>query len=129
MPEPTSSGPGRILVTLYGIFAVAATSRAAVQLSTRFDEAPVAYLLSAFSAVVYLIATVALAGRWRGARRVAWTAVTIELIGVLVIGAFSLLVPEDFPRATVWSTFGSGYLFIPLILPFVGLWWLRRTGS
>jgi len=28
----------------------------------------------------------------------------------------------------VWSNFGSGYLFIPLVLPIVGLWWLRRTG-
>ncbi len=36
---------------------------------------------------------------------------------VIVIGALSPLVPDAFPRATVWSTFGSGYLFIPLILP------------
>ncbi len=128
-PRPTASGPGRILVTLYGVFALAAGSRAAVQLGTRFQEAPVAYLLSAFSAVVYVIATIALAGRWRGARAVAWTAVGIELVGVLVIGTFSLLVPEDFPRATVWSGFGSGYLFIPLVLPFIGLWWLRRTAG
>ncbi len=128
-PRPTASGAGRILVTVYGIFALAAGSRAAVQLGTRFQEAPVAYLLSAFSAVVYVIATVALAGWGRGARAVAWTAVGIELAGVLVIGAFSLLAPEDFPRATVWSGFGRGYLFIPLVLPFIGLWWLRRTSG
>ena len=47
------SEPARVLVALYGVFALAAGARAAVQLSTRFDEAPVAYLLSAFAAVVY----------------------------------------------------------------------------
>lgn len=127
-PASTASGPGRLLVTVYGIFALAATSRAAVQLATRFDEAPVAYLLSAFSAVVYVIATVALARSGALARRVAWVALVTELVGVLVIGTFSVLVPEDFPRATVWSTYGIGYLFIPLLLPCIGLWWLRRTG-
>lgn len=99
-----------------------------MQLSTKFHQAPLAYLLSAFSAVVYLIATVALARRGRRARRVAWIAVGTELIGVLVIGTFSLLRPQDFPKATVWSIYGIGYGFIPLILPMVGLWWLRRTG-
>jgi len=128
-PRPTASGPGRALVTVYGVFALAAGSRAAVQLGTRFHEAPVAYLLSAFSAAVYVIATVALARSGRGARRVAWAAVSTELIGVLVIGTFSLLAPQDFPRATVWSGYGIGYLFIPLVLPFIGLWWLRRTGG
>jgi hypothetical protein len=126
-PRPTASGPGRLLVSLYGLFALAATSRAAVQLATSFDEAPVAYLLSAFSAVVYVVATVALARRGPLARRVAWAAVTTELAGVLVIGTFSVLAPQDFPRATVWSVYGMGYLFIPLVLPFIGLWWLRNT--
>ena len=128
-PVPTASGAGRLLVTVYGVLALAATSRAAVQLATRFDEAPVAYLLSAFSAVVYCIATVALARRGPTARRVAWVAVTIELVGVLVIGTVSLLDPANFRHPTVWSVYGVGYLFIPLVLPVVGLWWLRRTGS
>jgi hypothetical protein len=109
------------------VFALAASSRAAVQITRNLREAPVAYLLSAFSAVVYVIATVALARGGRIARRVAWTAVSIELVGVLAIGTFSLLAPRDFPRATVWSGYGSGYVFIPLVLPFVGLWWLRRS--
>jgi hypothetical protein len=128
-PRPTASGAGRILVTVYGVFALAATSRAGVQLGTRFHEAPVAYLLSAFSAVVYLIATVALARRGSGARRLAWVAVSVELAGVLVIGTLSASAPQDFPRATVWSGFGMGYGFVPLVLPFIGLGWLRRTGS
>ena len=38
----------------------------------------------------------------------------------------SLLVPEEYPDATVWSEFGAGYGFVPLVLPLVGLWWLLR---
>lgn len=120
-------GFGRVLIAIYGIFALAATARSVVQLATRFDEAPIAYLLSAFAAVVYIVATVALARGDRTSRRVATTAISIELAGVLLVGAASLLLPAEFPRASVWSTFGSGYLFIPLVLPVVGLWWLRRT--
>ena len=131
-PGPASgagAGAGRLLVAVYGVFALAATSRAGVQLATRFGEAPIAYLLSAFSAVVYVVATVALARRGPGARRLAWLAVSTELAGVLLVGTFSLLAPQDFPRATVWSTYGIGYLFVPLVLPIVGLWWLRRSGQ
>jgi cytochrome bd-type quinol oxidase subunit 2 len=119
----TAGGPGRVLVAVYGVFALAAGSRAAVQLSTRFAEAPVAYLLSALAAIVYVIATVALA---RGGRRTALVAITIELVGVLVVGTLSLLDRAAFPDETVWSAYGRGYLFIPLVLPVAGLLWLRR---
>ena len=126
-PRPTASGPGRVLVAVYAVFALAATSRAAFQLATDFSRAPLAYLLSTFSAVVYIVATVALASRGSRARRVALTACSVELAGVLVIGTASLLAPQDFPKATVWSGYGSGYGFVPLVLPVIGLWWLRRT--
>ena len=120
-------GFGRVLVAVYAVFAIAATARSFVQIATRFDEAPVAYLLSALAAVIYIVATVALARGDRTSRRVALVAITIELVGVLAVGTVSLIVPDLFPSASVWSTFGSGYLFIPLVLPIVGLWWLRRT--
>jgi cytochrome bd-type quinol oxidase subunit 2 len=122
-----STGGARLLVVVYAIFAIAATARSAVQLFTRFDEAPVAYLLSALAAVVYVIATIALSRADRTSRRVAMAALLFELSGVLVVGTASLVFPDAFPRATVWSTYGSGYLFIPLALPIIGLWWLRRT--
>ena len=120
-------GFGRVLIVIYAIFAIAATARSAIQLATRFSEAPVAYLLSAVAALIYIVATIALARGNRTSTRVATIAITIELVGVIVIGAISLLRPEWFPRATVWSDFGRGYLFIPLVLPLVGLWWLRRV--
>ena len=123
-PPPAAGGPGRLLVAVYGVFALAAGARAVVQLSTRYAEAPVAYLLSALAAAVYVVATVALA---RGGRRTALVAITIELVGVLVVGTLSLLEPAAFPDETVWSAYGRGYLFIPLVLPVAGLLWLRRT--
>ncbi len=128
-PGPTASGPGRALVTVYGVFALAATSRAGVQLATKFHQAPLAYLLSAFSAVVYVLATLALARRGRRWHRVATVACTVELVGVLAVGTMSLVQPRDFAHPTVWSGYGSGYGWIPLVLPMVGLWWLRRTAG
>lgn len=127
MPDPrtdVAAGPGRLLVAVYGVFAVAATSRAGLQLATVFAEAPVAYLLSAFAALVYLVATVALA---RSARRVALVACGIELVGVLVVGTASLLLPDAFPDQTVWSAYGLGYGLVPLVLPVLGLLRLRAT--
>ncbi|MEV0680754.1 hypothetical protein AB0I60_29985 [Actinosynnema sp. NPDC050436] len=126
-PNATRSGPGRLLIAVYGIFALAATARSGVQIATRFGDAPVAYLLSALAAVVYLLATVTLAVGSRGSRRVAFGSCAVELGGVLVVGAVSLLVPSWFPEATVWSGFGVGYGFVPLVLPVLGLLWLRRT--
>lgn len=123
----TQHGPGRVLVVLYAVFAVGATSRALLALLTKFSQAPLAYVLSAFAAVVYCVATLALARggvRWW---RVALVAVVIEAAGVLTVGTASVLVPERFPDATVWSGYGRGYLFIPVVLPALGLWWLRRT--
>jgi hypothetical protein len=123
----TRRGPGRVLIAVYALFAVAATSRAVFQLSTHYSEAPLAYLLSAFAAAVYIVATVALARGGRTWMRVATVSLTIELVGVLVVGALSVLQPGDFPDATVWSDFGAGYGFVPLVLPILGLWFLRST--
>ncbi|MGN9788321.1 hypothetical protein ACTMTF_43400 [Nonomuraea sp. ZG12] len=123
MSDALGKGPGRALVAVYGLFALAAGARATVQILTRFGEAPLAYALSAFAALVYVLLTAALA---RGARRVALVALGIELAGVLVIGTVSLLDPAAFPDDTVWSGYGSGYLYIPLVLPLVGLYWLLR---
>jgi hypothetical protein len=126
-PRPTNTGPGRILVAVYGVFALAACSRATVQLATKFTEAPLAYVLSAVAGVIYVVATVTLARGTQTSRRVALAAILIEAVGVLAVGTASLLDPPAFPSATVWSTYGIGYGFVPLVLPFVGLAWLYRT--
>jgi hypothetical protein len=125
----TRSGPGRLLIAVYAIFALAATARSAVQLTTHFGEAPLAYLLSAFAAVVYIVATVCLGRGDRASRRVATGSIVVEFAGVLAVGTWSLLDPAAFPDATVWSDYGQGYGYIPAVLPLLGLWWLRSTAS
>ena len=105
-------------------FALAASARSIYQLATRADETPVAYALSALAGVVYVVATFALA---TDRRRAATATIGFEVVGVLSVGVLTLLDGGLFPDQTVWSDFGAGYVFIPLVLPFVGLWWLRST--
>lgn len=123
----TRSGAGRVLVAVYGVFALAATARSLVQLLMKADEAPLAYSLSALAAVVYIAATLGLAEIVPSPRRLAWAAVGFELVGVLTVGTLTVLDPELFPDATVWSSYGAGYGWLPLVLPFAGLAWLIRT--
>lgn len=119
-------GVGRIIVMLYAILALAAAWRSGFQILTKFEVAPVAFSLSAVSAIVYIVATFALAIPGRRAWKIAVVAVWFELIGVLVVGAWSLMAPNMFSEPTVWSTFGIGYGFIPLLLPIIGLYWLYK---
>jgi hypothetical protein len=121
----TSHGFGRALVAVYAVFALAASARSIVQLVTEVEsDTVVPYTLSAFAGVVYVLATYALARNHRG---LASVTIGIELVGVLTVGVLSLVDGDLFPDQTVWSDFGMGYLFIPLVLPFVGLGWLRRS--
>ncbi|BBH64572.1 membrane protein [Actinoplanes sp. OR16] len=124
-----NTGLGRVLLLVYGIFALSASARALVQISTHFAEAPLAYLLSAVAGLVYIAATVGLAiGGPRG-RLIALISCSIELAGVLIVGTLSIVDAVAFPDDTVWSHFGSGYGYVPLLLPFVGLWWIWKHRS
>ncbi|MFD9359036.1 hypothetical protein [Streptomyces sp. NPDC060031] len=120
------SGPGLLLVWLYGVMVVGAVSRSAYQISTEFDRAPLAYSLSAAAALVYAFITYSLVRGGERARKAALVCCAAELVGVLAVGAWTLARPEAFPDATVWSDFGMGYLFIPVILPITGMLWLRK---
>lgn len=127
MPEPsdTSHGFGRVLVAIYAVFALAASARSVVQLITEVEaDTVVPYGLSALAGIVYIVATYALA---TNQRRLALVTIGIELVGVLTVGVLSWVDAELFPDQTVWSDFGRGYVFIPLLLPLVGFWWLRRN--
>jgi len=127
VPSSRRSGFGRVLIAVYAVLALAATGRSAYQILSEFDEAPLAYSLSAVAAVVYVVATIALAMRGAAWTRVAIATIGFELLGVLVVGTLSITHPELFGHASVWSWYGMGYLFIPAVLPIVGLWWIRRT--
>ena len=118
-------GQQRVLVTVYGLFAIAAGARSGVQIAGGWDEARLAYALSALAAVVYLVAAIAFANPGAVGDRVAVGAVVFELVGVLAVGTWSLVDADRFPEPTVWSGYGIGYGFVPLVLPFVGLAWLR----
>jgi hypothetical protein len=126
-PESTRTGPGRLLVAVYALFALSASARAVVQIATKFSHAPVAYLLSAIAAVVYILATATLASGSVTARRIAVMCCSFELAGVVAVGTWSILDPASFPDATVWSGYGSGYGYVPLVLPVFGLLWLRHV--
>lgn len=126
-PAELSSGPGRILVAVYAVFAVAATGRSGVQLLLHAERAPLAYALSLAAAVVYVVATGSLVRGGERAWLVAVVACSVEAVGVLAVGVLSYVTPELFPDRTVWSHFGSGYAYLPLLLPVAGLAWLRRT--
>ncbi|PWD52330.1 hypothetical protein C8046_03345 [Serinibacter arcticus] len=109
------------------MLALAATARSLYQLTTKASEAPLAFALSAVAALIYVVATVALAHNGTRMRRVAWAAVIIELVGVVAVGIWSFASPESFPEATVWSHLGQGYGYVPAVLPVLGLWWLWRS--
>ncbi|MFJ4438714.1 hypothetical protein [Streptomyces sp. NPDC088923] len=121
------SGPGILLLWVYGVMVVGALSRSVYQLSTEFDRAPLAYVLSAVAGVVYCFITWSLVRGGEGARTAARICCAIELLGVLVVGTWTLLDSDSFPDSTVWSDYGMGYLFIPVILPVSALLWLRRS--
>ncbi|MGW0562384.1 hypothetical protein ACWDZ4_17635 [Streptomyces sp. NPDC003016] len=120
-------GPGLLLVWLYGVMSVGAVSRSVYQIATEYDRAPLAYTLSAVAAVVYAFITYTLVRGGETARRAALVCCAAELVGVLVVGTWTVIDPAAFPDATVWSAFGKGYLFIPVLLPVTGVMWLRRA--
>jgi hypothetical protein len=125
-----NSGIGRVLIVVYAILALGATGRSFVQIAEllRDSEAvPLAIWLSSLASLVYIVATVALIVPGRAWYRVAWVTISFELVGVLVVGVLSVTHPELFARASVWSYFGNGYGFIPLVLPILGMIWLRAT--
>ncbi|MFJ3767831.1 hypothetical protein ACIPQJ_29510 [Streptomyces sp. NPDC090082] len=123
------TGPGMLLVWLYGVMSVGAVSRSIYQIATEFDRAPLAYTLSAVAAVVYVFITYTLVRGGEKARRAALVCCAAELAGVLIVGTWTLVEPSAFPDATVWSDFGYGYVFIPVLLPLTGIWWLRRAAK
>jgi hypothetical protein len=119
-------GVGTLLIAVYGIFALSATARASYQLLREFEQAPLAYSLSAISAVIYILATISLARSGALWRRLAFATVIFELVGVVSVGLLSFTHPELFSHPSVWSGFGAGYGYVPLALPLLGLLWLRK---
>ncbi|MFE2584757.1 hypothetical protein [Streptomyces sp. NPDC059378] len=126
-PARLIGGPGILLVWLYGVMVVGAVSRSVYQIATEFDRAPLAYTLSAVAGAVYGFITYSLVRGGDKARRAALVCCAAELAGVLIVGTWTLVDPSAFPDATVWSKYGMGYVFIPVLLPLSALYWLRKA--
>ncbi|MDH2414193.1 hypothetical protein [Nocardioides sp. CER19] len=127
MKSEPRSGPHLVLLAVYALFVLAAGARSLVQIATRFSDAPLAYVLSLLAALTYAAGWFAIRraahGRPAFARGMLW----VELGGVMVVGTLSLVKPDWFSDATVWSDYGQGYGWVPAILPIAGLFWLHRT--
>jgi hypothetical protein len=123
------SGPGRVLRATYALLALAAGARAAVQITEDFDRAPGAYALTAAAALVYALIAATILAPDPARRRIALIACSVELAGVLGVGLASELEPGWFGDETVWSGFGAGYGWVPLLLPLLGILWLRSSAA
>ncbi|MFI9252983.1 hypothetical protein [Streptomyces sp. NPDC053069] len=126
-PTRLISGPGMLLVWFYGVMVVGAVSRSAFEISTEFDRAPLAYSLSAVAGLVYAFITYTLVRGGETARRAAMVCCAAELAGVLIVGTWTIVDPSAFPDSTVWSKYGMGYIFIPVLLPLSAMYWLRKA--
>jgi hypothetical protein len=118
------TGLSRLLALGYLILALAATGRSVFQIATKFSDAPLAYTLSAIAAAHYFLAVLAISRKWRG---FAIAIMVFELIGVVSVGLLTYLVPTLFHANSVWSFFGAGYGYVPIVLPILGLWWAWET--
>lgn len=127
MSSKPALGVGRALIAVYAVFALSATARATYQLFREFDEAPVAYTLSLVSALTYIVVTFTLANPKLA--RLAKVMVWFELLGVITVGVLSLVAPALFNHPSVWSGFGMGYGFLPLVLPILGIIWLSKRSA
>ncbi|MGW0576184.1 hypothetical protein ACWD25_09465 [Streptomyces sp. NPDC002920] len=126
-PARLIGGPGIVLVWFYGVMVVGAVSRSVYQIATDFDRAPLSYVLSAVAGVVYGFITYSLVRGGETARRAAQVCCAAELAGVLIVGTWTLIEPSAFHESTVWSDYGMGYVFIPVLLPLSALYWLRKS--
>jgi hypothetical protein len=127
--KSTNSGAVRVLVFAYGILAFAAIGRSSFELATKFSVAPLPYSLSAIAALFYVLATVGLIRKGAKWRKFAQIAISLELFFVVSVGVLTLIDSSLFPAKTVWSNFGEGYGFTPLVLPILGLIWLRKESK
>ena len=111
----------RGLALIYLFWATALCSRAIWQYTTRSGNLLPTHL-SLVAGIIYLAIVV---WAWRGHRTALIIGLSIEIIGVIAISISEFLWP--LPYASAWSGFGAGYLWMPLILPIVGLIQLIRS--
>lgn len=115
---------GYILGISYPLLALSTGARGLYQLFLKEGVTnKLAPLLTTVSAALYLVAAIGFFVRKSWAWRLSVTALSIEFIGVMVVGVLSVIMPDVIGH-TAWSYFGRDYGFFPLIQPLLGLAWL-----
>ena len=134
-PAPVTA-PAGLLVRCTPSSRSAPPSGASTSVATKFSAAPVSYSLSLIAAVIYVVITVCLVRDTPRACAVAQAGMWIELVGVLVVGTPSIVDKDLFTNpetgkavSSVWYWFGRDYLFVPLVLPILGLRFIRSSGT
>jgi hypothetical protein len=115
---------GKILAVSYPVLAISTGARGLYQLFLKegvSDYLPP--LLTTIAAFLYLIAAVGFARRSKRAWAVSVTALSLEMIGIIVVGILSFTDPE-LVGDTAWRHFGADYGYFPFIQPLLGLIWL-----
>jgi hypothetical protein len=123
-----ATGGSDALVFFYGLWAVAALSRAAYQYLVRRPPDLAPTHISFFVGALYVLIILGLRRRSPNAWWLTLSLLVVELLGVLVVGTVDVLW-RPFPYTSVWSAYGAGYLFMPLLLPVAGLAWLLQRAT
>jgi len=122
----TARGASDVLGFFYGLWAFSALGRSSWEYL--FKQNVRTYVPAHLSTFVGLLYIFIIIGLHRRTPRWWWITLGLliaELAGVLIVGTIDVIW-RPFPYATVWSNFGIGYFFMPLLLPFVGLWYMLR---
>jgi hypothetical protein len=124
--QKVSRGASDVLSFFYGLWSFSALGRSSYEYL--FKPNVPTYVpahLSTFVGVLYIFI---IAGLRKRSPRWWWVTLSlliVELAGVLLVGTIDVIW-HPFPYATVWSKYGIGYFFMPLVLPFAGLAYLLR---
>lgn len=109
----------------YGLWAVAALGRAVYQYVVRQPADLTPTHISTFVGVLYVVIIIGLRQRSGRMWWLTFGLLLVELAGVVVVGTIDRFW-HPFPYASVWSGYGVGYFYMPLIMPIVGLVWMLR---
>jgi hypothetical protein len=124
----TARGASDVLGFFYALWSFSALGRSSYEYLFKRPTTYIPAHLSTFVGLLYILIIVGLRRRSPRWWRLTLALLIVELAGVLIVGTIDV-VWRPFPYATVWSNYGVGYFFMPLLLPFAGLWWMLRKAT